>query len=375
MSDYSVPGTKIDIQSLPKVSLHDHLDGGLRPGTILELAETAGAAMPEDPATGAPIDQAERLGQWFADQSDSGSLVEYLKTFDVTLSVMQTEDGLQRIAKEFVEDLIDDGVIYGEIRWAPEQHLQNGLSLDGAVEAVQAGLNEAVAAAVKNGDHIQVGQIISAMRQNNRSMDIANLALRHREKGAVGFDTAGPEAGFPASRFIEAFTLLANEMFPVTIHAGEADGIESIRGALVDGHALRLGHGVRIAEEIAVLGSENADLAGLGPVARWVLERGIPLEVSPSSNLQTGAIAAWGSEIGDHPFDALYKLGFAVTVNTDNRLMSSTTLTKELFMLSNQWSYGMSELLEFQLNAASASFARWDDKEALVDRLVNAYAL
>ena len=288
---------------------------------------------------------------------------------------MQTAEGLQRIAKEFVEDLIDDGVIYGEIRWAPEQHLQNGLSLDGAVEAVQAGLNEAVAAAVKNGDHIQVGQIISAMRQNNRSMDIANLALRHREKGAVGFDTAGPEAGFPASRFVEAFTLLANEMFPVTIHAGEADGIESIRGALVDGHALRLGHGVRIAEEIKDLAGKNAESAGLGSVARWVLERGIPLEVSPSSNLQTGAIAAWGSDIADHPFDALYKLGFAVTVNTDNRLMSSTTLTKELFILANQWGYGMSELLEFQLNAASASFARWDDKEALVDRLVNAYAL
>ena len=288
---------------------------------------------------------------------------------------MQTADGLQRIAKEFVEDLIDDGVIYGEIRWAPEQHLQNGLSLDGAVEAVQAGLNEAVAAAAKNGYEIQVGQLISAMRQNDRSMDIANLALRHREKGAVGFDIAGPEAGFPPSRFMEAFTLLANEMFPVTIHAGEADGIESIRGALVDGHALRLGHGVRIAEEIKDLAGKNADSARLGPVAKWVLERGIPLEVSPSSNLQTGAIAAWGSEIGDHPFDALYRLGFAVTVNTDNRLMSSTTLTKELFMLANQWGYGMSELLEFQLNAASASFARWDDKEALVDRLVNAYAL
>ena len=160
MSDYRVPGTEIDIQTLPKVSLHDHLDGGLRPDTILELAETAGATIPEDPATGAPIDSAERLGQWFADQSDSGSLVEYLKTFDVTLSVMQTAEGLQRIAKEFVEDLIDDGVIYGEISWAPEQHLQNGLSLDGAVEAVQAGLNEAVAAAVKNGDHILVADTV-----------------------------------------------------------------------------------------------------------------------------------------------------------------------------------------------------------------------
>ena len=375
MSDYPVPGTDIDIQSLPKISLHDHLDGGLRPSTILELADSVGASIPEDPTTGKAIDSPERLGQWFADQADSGSLVEYLKTFDVTLSVMQTAEGLTRIGREFVEDLVDDGVIYGEIRWAPEQHLESGLTLDGAVEAVQAGIDEAVASAATNGHHIHVGQLISAMRQNDRSMDIAELALRHRDKGAVGFDIAGPEAGFPPARFAEAFAYLAREMFPVTIHAGEADGIESIRGALVDGHALRLGHGVRIAEEVKDLSGKNAEVAGLGSVARWVLERGIPLEVSPSSNLQTGAIAAWGSQLADHPFDALYRLGFAVTVNTDNRLMSSTTLTKELALLAAQWGYGMTELLEFQLTAASASFMHFDDREAVVDRLVSAYAL
>jgi adenosine deaminase len=375
VNDFMIPGTDIDIHTLPKVSLHDHLDGGLRPGTILELADAVGVEVPQDPSTSKPIDSAGRLSQWFAERADSGSLVEYLKTFDVTLSVMQTEEGLHRIAQEFVEDLVDDGVIYGEIRWAPEQHLVSGLSLDGAVEAVQAGLDDAVNAAATKGYDIQVGQLISAMRHNNRSMDIAQLALRHRAKGAVGFDIAGAEAGFPPSRFAEAFDVLAHNMFPVTIHAGEADGLESIRSALVDGHALRLGHGVRIAEGISDLTAEDASTAGLDEVARWVLDREIPLELSPSSNLQTGAIEAWGSEIASHPFDALYRLGFGVTVNTDNRLMSSTTLTKELSLLCHTFGYDLADLMNFQLNAAQAAFMSMEDKEVLLDRLVGAYDL
>ena len=361
--------TEEQIRELPKVSLHDHLDGGLRPETILDLAQQAGIELPG----GAPTDSAEALGQWFATQADSGSLVEYLKTFDVTLSVMQSVEGLHRVAKEFVEDLVSDGVIYGEIRWAPEQHLEQGLSLEQAVEAVQAGLDAAVAAAEASGKNIQVGQLITAMRHNDRGMEIAELALKYRDKGAVGFDIAGAEAGFPASKFADAFTHLANHMFPITVHAGEADGVESIRSALVDGRTLRLGHGVRIAEDIAALDAGDADVAGLGDVARWVLERGIPLELSPSSNLQTGAVAQWGTEMAQHPFDALYRLGFAVTVNTDNRLMSSTTLTKELLLLVEAFGYGREDLLLFQLNAAGGAFARFEDREALVDALVSAY--
>jgi adenosine deaminase len=375
MSDYLVPGTDIDIQALPKISLHDHLDGGLRPQTILELADTEGLELPTDPETGKPIDSASRLGQWFADQSDSGSLVEYLKTFDITTGVMQTPEGLERVAREFVEDLADDGVIYGEIRWAPEQHLQRGSSLDAAVEAVQSGLNQGVKTLADRGHQIQVGQLICAMRHLDRGVEIAQLALRHRDKGAVGFDIAGPEAGFPASRMKDAFDLLASEMFPVTIHAGEADGVESIRSALVDGHALRLGHGVRIAEDIKNLAADRASEAGLGLVARWVLDREIPLETSPSSNLQTGAVAAWGQTIKDHPLDALYQLGFGVTINTDNRLMSGTTLTKELGLVAEAFGYDTDDLLAFQLNAAQASFVDWDAKEALVDRLIEAYSL
>ena len=374
MSEYLIPGTDIDIQKLPKVSLHDHLDGGLRPQTILELADCDGLEMPEDPETGKPIDNAARLGQWFADQSDSSSLVEYLKTFDITTGVMQTAEGLTRVAREFVEDLADDGVIYGEIRWAPEQHLQRGLSLDAAVEAVQEGLTQGVTNVADSGRTIQVGQLISAMRHLDRGVEIAQLALRHREKGAVGFDIAGPEAGFPPSRMSEAFDLLATNMFPVTVHAGEADGIESIRSALVDGRTLRLGHGVRIAEDIADLSADSADEAGLGEVAKWVLERQIPLETSPSSNLQTGAVATWGKDMAHHPFDHLYRLGFAVTVNTDNRLMSSTTLTKELWLLTEAFGYELDDLLAFQINAAAVGFINFDAKDTVIDALVSEYS-
>ena len=345
---------------LPKVSLHDHLDGGLRPGTVLELAEPVGLEL--------PASDAEGLADWFAEKSDSGSLVEYLKTFDLTTGVMQTREGLTRVAREFVEDLAADGVIWGEIRWAPEQHLTRGLSLDEAVEAVQEGMDAGVDAARSTGHDIRVGQLVTAMRHLDRSQEIAELALRHRDRGVVGFDIAGPEAGFPASRFADAFDFLARECFPVTVHAGEADGLESIRGALVDGHALRLGHGVRIAEDIAVESTDDENsYVSLGRLAQWVKDRGIALETSPSSNLQTGAIAAWGDTMVDHPFDMLYQLGFRVTVNVDNRLMSATSLTRELRLLSDAFGYGLDDLLAFQLNAAEAAFLPLDDRDELIE--------
>ena len=234
-----------DLRSLPKVSLHDHLDGGLRPATIIELAEAVGPQLPStDPVA---------LGEWFRESADSGSLVRYLETFDHTVAVMQTKEGLFRVAKEFVEDLADDGVVYGEVRWAPEQHLPQGLTLDEAVEAVQAGLEAGVDAVEASGrPRSRSGQLITAMRHADRGQEIAELAVRHRDNGAVGFDIAGAEDGFLPSRFKDAFTYLAEHNFPATVHAGEAAGLDSIQYALVDGRALRLGHGVRIAEDIQV---------------------------------------------------------------------------------------------------------------------------
>ena len=360
LDDVVVPGSSIPLRELPKVSLHDHLDGGLRPQTIIELAEQIGYQLPATDAT--------ELGDWFA--ADSGSLVEYLKRFDVTIAVMQTREGLARVAREFVEDLAADGVIYGEIRWAPEQHLASGLTLDEAVEAVQQGIDEAVDAVAASGGWIRAGQLVSAMRHLDRGTEIAELALRHRDRGVVGFDIAGPEAGFPPSRLAEAFDVLARATFPATVHAGEADGLDSIRSALVDGHALRLGHGVRIAEDITVERSDDENsYVTLGRLAQWVKDRRIPLETSPTSNLQTGAFAAWGDTMADHPFDLLYQLGFRVTVNTDNRLMSATSLTRELGILVETFGYDIDDLEAFQLNAAEGAFLPLEDREELVDRI------
>ncbi|MFE2771560.1 adenosine deaminase [Microbacterium resistens] len=362
--DATVQG--VSLRSLPKISLHDHLDGALRPTTIIELADAIGLEVPEsDPAA---------LGRWFAAQSDSGSLVEYLKTFDLTTSVMQTREGLTRVAREFVEDLADDGVVYGEVRWAPEQHLARGLSLEEAVEAVQAGIEEGEDIVDRSGRSIRVGQLVTAMRHTDRSLEIAKLAVAFRGRGAVGFDIAGPEDGFPPSRHRAAFDHLAENFFPVTVHAGEAAGPDSIRSALIDGRALRLGHGVRIAEDLEIMGRDGDEVqVRFGDLARWVRDREIPLELSPSSNLQTGAIAAWGTELADHPFDLLYQLGFAVTVNVDNRTMSATSLTRELSLLVDAFGYDLEDLESFQFNAAAGAFLPVEEREELVEIIAEGF--
>ncbi len=365
-TDFFLPGGGASITELPKVSLHDHLDGGLRPQTIIELGDANGLDLPETDAAA--------LADWFAEKSDSGSLVEYLKTFDITTAVMQDREGLTRVAREFVEDLGADGVVYGEIRWAPEQHLSKGLSLDETVEAVQDGIEEGIASVKRSGHRIRIGQLVSAMRHADRGLEIAELAVRHRNNGVVGFDIAGAEAGFPAGNLRDAFDYLARHYLPATVHAGEADGLESIRGALFDGRALRLGHGVRLAEDITVDRSDDENIyVELGRLSQWVKDREIALELSPSSNLQTGAIAQWGDDLIDHPFDLFYQLGFRVTVNTDNRLMSRTSLSRELALLAETFDYDITDLEVFQLNAAAAAFLPIEDREELADQISSGF--
>jgi adenosine deaminase len=365
--DYRMPDGGPKIALLPKVSLHDHLDGGLRPATIVELAAETGFALPVSGGAGA-------LERWFVESAPAGNLPDYLATFDVTVGVMQTAEALQRVAREFVLDLAADGVVHAEVRWAPEQHLRGGLSLDDAVAAVQSGVDDAVDELADAGHELSVGQILTALRHEGRSLEIAALAVRHRETGVVGFDLAGPEEGHPAGGHRAAFDLLAREFFPVTVHAGEADGLDSIRGALIDGRALRLGHGVRIAEDIRVVRNRgDQTTVELGPIASWVRDREIALELSPQSNLQTGAISAWGSDLDDHPFDLLYQLGYRVTVNTDNRLMSATSLSRELALLTQAFDYSLSDIQAFQLNAASASFLPLEDRDDLADRITRGF--
>ncbi|MEN9706922.1 MAG: hypothetical protein RIS31_488 [Actinomycetota bacterium] len=356
----------MNIRKLPKISLHDHLDGGLRPQTIIELAEEIGMEL--------PANNAAELNQWFLESANSGSLVEYLKTFDITTGVMQTKHGLTRVAKEFVLDLAADGVIYGEIRWAPEQHLARGLSLDEVVEAVQDGLEQGIDEVEAAGGYIRTGQLVTAMRHNNRGLEIAELAVRHRDNGVVGFDIAGAEAGFPASNHKEAFDYLAEQMFPTTVHAGEADGIDSIRDAIVAGRTLRLGHGVRIYQDLLMREEDGRDYVQLGEVAEWVHFRQIALELCPTSNLQTGAIADLGDSYEDHPVAILFDLGFRVTISPDNRLMSGTSVTHELEQIVEHFDFDLDDLEQLQLNAVEACFQTLDAREELAEMIQEGFA-
>ncbi|GAA4674129.1 adenosine deaminase [Gordonia humi] len=341
----------------PKVLLHDHLDGGLRPSTVLELARETGY-------DALPADEAESLAAWFAAAANSGSLEKYLETFAHTVGVMQTADALERVARECVEDLSADGVVYAEVRFAPEQHLEAGLSLDEVVEAVLAGFDAGQRQARDAGRPIVVGCLVTAMRHAARSREIAELAVRFRDRGVVGFDIAGAEAGNPPSRHLDAFEYLRAECAHFTIHAGEAFGLPSIHEAIAFCGADRLGHGVRVTDDIDL--TDGIAGARLGRVADYVRDKRIPLELCPSSNVQTGAVAS----LADHPFDELARLRFRVTVNTDNRLMSDTTMSREFMVLHEQFGYGWADFERFTVNAMKSAFIPFDERLALIDDVI-----
>ncbi|MGN9807893.1 adenosine deaminase [Micromonospora sp. BQ11] len=347
-----------DIVKVPKALLHDHLDGGLRPATIVELAAEVGHEL--------PTTEPEALGRWFVAAADSGSLERYLETFAHTVAVMQTASALHRVARECALDLAADGVVYAEVRFAPEQHLERDLGLDEVVEAVLAGFAEGSAEAAAAGTPIRVGTLLTAMRHAARSQEIAELAVRHRDAGVVGFDIAGAEAGFPPTRHLDAFEYLQRENFHFTIHAGEAFGLPSIWQAIQWCGADRLGHGVRIVDDITV-----GEKPTLGRLAAYVRDKRIPLELCPSSNVQTGAVAS----IADHPIGLLRDLRFRVTVNTDNRLMSGTSMSREMALLVDAFGYGWAELRWFTINAMKSAFIPFDERLRIIDEVIKpAYA-
>jgi adenosine deaminase len=353
MSSMSTPQlSREQVRRAPKVLLHDHLDGGLRPQTVVELAAEIGHELP---AVGA-----EALGAWFAQAANSGSLERYLETFDHTVAVMQTADALARVARECVEDLVADGVVYAEVRYAPEQHVGAGLSLDEVVAAVQAGFDAGVAAA---DGRIVVRQLLTAMRHQARSMEIAELAVAWRDRGVAGFDIAGAEAGFPPTRHLDAFEYLQRENSHFTIHAGEGFGLPSIWEAIQWCGADRLGHGVRIIDDIRVADDGSVRL---GPLAAYVRDKRIPLEMCPASNVQTGAVAS----IAEHPIGLLTELRFRVTVNTDNRLMSGTSMTEEMFSLVEAFDYSLTDLRWFTINAMKSAFLPFDERLAIIDGVI-----
>ncbi len=360
MARVGTPPTPDAIRTAPKVLLHDHLDGGLRPATVAELAEQTGYL-------GLPSTDVAELAAWFRTAAASGTLERYLETFAHTVGVLQTPSALHRVAAECAEDLAADGVVYAEVRFAPELHTERGLHLEQVVEAVLAGFAEGSGRAAEQGHpvggRIRIGCLLTAMRHAARSREIAELAVRYRDAGVVGFDIAGAEAGFPPTRHLDAFEYLRQQNSHFTIHAGEAFGLPSIWEALQWCGADRLGHGVRIVDDIVVATDGTVKI---GRLAAYVRDKRIPLELCPSSNVQTGAARS----IAEHPFGLLADLRFRVTVNTDNRLMSGCSMSSEMAALVAAFGYGWSDLQRFSINAMKSAFLPFDERLALIDDVI-----
>lgn len=352
----TTPLTLEQIEKAPKALLHDHLDGGLRPSTVLDIAGQIGYE-------GLPATEVDELATWFRTRSHSGSLERYLEPFSHTVAVMQTAESLHRVAYECVEDLAADSVVYAEVRFAPELHIDRGLSFDEIVEAVLAGFVDGEKACAAAGRPIVVRLLVTAMRHAAVSRAIAELAIRFRDKGVVGFDIAGAEAGNPPTRHLDAFEYMRDNNARFTIHAGEAFGLPSIHEAIAFCGADRLGHGVRIVDDIEV--AEDGSIR-LGRLASILRDKRIPLELCPSSNVQTGAVKS----IAEHPFDLLARARFRVTVNTDNRLISDTTMSREMHRLVEAFGYGWSDLERFTINAMKSAFIPFDERLAIIDDVI-----
>ena len=348
------------IKRVPKALLHDHLDGGLRPETIIEIAQKIGYKK-------LPTEDPKKLAEWFEESCNSHSLVRYLETFSHTIAVMQTKEAIIQVARECAIDLARDGVVYAEVRGAPELFTEQGLSIDQVVEATTEGYKQGMAEAVREGKNIRVESLLCGMRQNNRSQEAAAAVVKYHNKGVVGFDIAGPEDGFPPTNQLETFEYLRKENAHFTIHAGEAYGLPSIWEAIQICGAERLGHGVRIIDDIDFSGNTPK----LGALASYVRDRRIPLELCPTSNLQTGAAKTYA----EHPIGILAKLRFRVTLNTDNRLMSNTTMTNEMTQCVNSFDWKFADLQRVTVNALKSSFIPFEERLEIIEKTVKpAYA-
>jgi len=352
--------TDEQIKRVPKALLHDHLDGGLRPQTIIEIAEKIGYKK-------LPTNDPKKLADWFEESCNSHSLVRYLETFSHTIAVMQTKEAIIQVARECVIDLARDGVVYAEVRGAPELFTEQGLTLDQVVEATIEGYKEGMVEAAREGKNIRVESLLCGMRQNNKSQQAAAAVVKYRNKGVVGFDIAGPEDGFPPSNQIETFEYLRKENAHFTIHAGEAYGLPSIWEAIQICGAERLGHGVRIIDDIDFSSSPPK----LGPLASYVRDRRIPLELCPTSNLQTGAAKTYA----EHPIGKLAKLRFRVTLNTDNRLMSNTSMSHEMSQCVKSFDWKFIDLQRVTVNALKSSFIPFEERLEIIEKVIKpAYA-
>ncbi|MEN9679639.1 MAG: hypothetical protein RLZ57_768 [Actinomycetota bacterium] len=345
--------TSEQIKRLPKVLLHDHLDGGLRPQTIIDIAKEIGYK-------DLPTYNAKELGDWVAENCNSGNLVRYLEAFTHTVAVMQRREDIVRVSRECALDLARDGVVYAEVRGAPERLLENGLSLDEVVKATVEGFRLGEADAKNEGFKIRVEYLICGMRHDVHSQASAELVPKFKGQGVVGFDIAGPEAGFPPTNQLETFQFLQKNKCHFTIHAGEAAGIDSIKAAVEICGAERIGHGVRIVEDIEMATGK------IGSIAANIKEKKIALELCPSSNVQTGA----AESLASHPIDKLEKLGFTVTINTDNRLMSGTSASKEVGIVVDNFGWDFKKLEKVTINAMNSAFIPESERSEIIEKII-----
>ena len=344
------------IQRAPKALLHDHLDGGLRPSTIVDLAAEYGYM-------GLPTTDPDDLAAWIRRGADRKSLELYLETFVHTVGVLQERDAIVRVAAECAEDLAADGVVYAEVRYAPELSTERKLTLDQVIEANIEGFRIGSERAAAAGHPIAMKILVTAMRQAARSVEVAEAAIRWRDAGVVGFDIAGPEAGYRPTRHLEAFDRIRHANFHITIHAGESFGLPSIWEALQFCGAERLGHGTRIVDDITV---EPDGTVRLGRLAAFVRDRRVPLEMCPTSNVHSGAVGS----VSEHPIDLLRRLRFRVTLNTDNRLMSGVSMSSEFAALDAAFGIGLGEMEWLTINALKSAFAPFDERLTLINEVV-----
>lgn len=335
------------LRSLPKVLLHEHLDGGLRPATVIELAAATGY-------TGLPTTNAPELAQWFHRGAQRGSLPEYLEGFTHTCGVMQTRAAIERVAFEFIEDMHEDGVVYAECRFAPCFHLERGLTPEAVVQAAIDGFNRG-----REAYGVEWGLIICGMRHRTDSLEWAELAISFRHRGVVGFDLAGEEAGYPPKKHVSAFEAIQRANFYSTLHAGEAFGMASIWQALQLCGAHRLGHATRLTDDMTIVGGK---IVKLGSLAQYILDRRIPLEMCLSSNVHTGAVRT----MAEHPFRLYFERGFRVTLNTDDRLMSDTSMTMEFGIAVSEFGLSLKDLEKVTVNAMKSAFIHFDDRLRLI---------
>jgi adenosine deaminase len=342
------------IRVLPKVLLHDHLDGGLRPQTVVDLAKEIGYG-------GLPTTDAGELNEWFQRGAKRGSLPLYLEGFAHTCAVMQTEEALERVAYEMMEDMRDDGVVYVETRFAPVFHTERGLHWDGIVNAVLRGLERG-----RKDFGVEFGLILCAMRNMTLSQEMAELAIDFRERGVVGFDLAGEEGGYPPKKHVDAFHYIQRENFNITIHAGEAFGKESIWQAIQWCGAHRIGHATRLIEDLTISDDDPTQVVNMGYLSQYVLDKRIPLEICLTSNVDTGAVKS----IEEHPFGIFFRYKFRVTLNTDDRLMSNTTMTREFKLAQDAFKLTLEDMEKITINSMKSAFIPYKKRIDLIYNVI-----